>query len=78
MLRLKENVDLKKLKKYGFECEDGVWKYFREIDGIVCYYVVVTMKHHNIQIVVNEPCRIAGTLQCLLYDLIKDGLVEVV
>ena len=73
MLKIKDNVDLKELEKYGFkhlkECktysEDERWGYF-EIDEDGEYkrsIRIVDDIHSNYEL-------------DLLYDLIKDGLVE--
>ena len=77
MLKIKDNVDLKELEKYGFKfCEQGYWRYLREIENIIAWEVYITRTHHYIQIKVYEPCTMAKELQCLLYDLIKADLVE--
>lgn len=77
MLKVKDNVDLKELEKYGFEYhERGFYRYDRTINNILAWTLYITRIHHNIQIIVHEPCTMSKELQCLLYDLIKDGLVE--
>jgi len=77
MLKIKDNVDLKELEKYGFKyCERNFYRYDREIDNIMVWTLYITRTHHNIQIIVHEPCTMAKELQTLLYDLIKDGLAE--
>ena len=77
MLKIKDNVDLKELEKYGFEfCDREFYRYDRTIDGTLAWTLYITKTHHNIQIKVYEPCTMAKELQCLLYDLIKADLVE--
>ena len=77
MLKIKDNVDLKELEKYGFEyCERGFYRYERIINNILAWTLYITRTHHNIQIMVHEPCTMAKELQCLLYDLIKADLIE--
>ena len=77
MLKIKDNVDLKELKKYGFK-ENWYYglSYIRVKDEYPLYAVVITTKHRYIQIRDGEFGNIASSLQDLLYDLIKDGLVE--
>jgi len=78
MLKLKDNVDLKELEKFGFVNENGSYRYERIMSDGLVYVLYLTKNHKYIQIEIIQPCIIAGSLQCLLYDLIKDGLVEVV
>lgn len=72
MLRIKDNVDLKELEKFGFkEFPNG---YFKKVylanaaDNRVCYKVD---KNRLIQIT-----RLDGELDNTLYDLIQAGIVE--
>ena len=77
MLKIKDNVDLKELEKFGFElCDRGFYKYDRTIENITAWTIFITRTHHIVQIIVYEPCTMAKELQCLLYDLIKADLVE--
>lgn len=77
MLKIKDNVDLKELEKFGFKfCERGFYRYDREIKNILVWTLYITKTHHNIQIIVHEPCTMAKELQCLLYELIKADMVE--
>ena len=48
----------------------------REIHEHVVYRVYTTPNHGYIQVEVFEPMKIAGSLQCLIYDLIQAGIVE--
>lgn len=73
-IRLKDDVRIEELEKYGFK--DGVFK--RELDKGLLYTVVITKHHRLIQIRfgnAHQGC-IAGSLQCLLYDMISDGIIE--
>ena len=71
MLKIKDNVDLKELEKYGFEYEQGIiikehgsyYKYATSIDKInrtITPYCA-GFSYYDYEII---------------YDLIKDGLVE--
>ena len=71
-LKLKDGYTEKDLEKYGFI--NGV--ILREKDNQYLYRICVTKNHKYIQIETYSSCFIAGRLQCLLYDLIVDGLVE--
>ena len=76
MIKLKDNVTLEDLKKYGFN-ENGIFS--RVKDDIELYRVVVTKNHKYLQIR-SLNCygyfNIAGSLQDLIFDLIKNDLVE--
>ena len=67
-LKLKDGVKLEELEKFGFK--DGI---FTHRNGL--YMVYVTRNHRYIQMNV-ESSVIAGSLQCLIYDLAISGLVE--
>ena len=83
MLRIKDNVNLKELEKFGFKAKSfdrnnfygAVFERFVEND-ILLYKVVITSNHKYIQIRDGHFGNIAGSLQTLLYDLIQAGLVE--
>lgn len=77
MLKIKDNVDLKELEKYGFEYDErGFYCYTRIIDGVVAWKLYATRNHHYIQAKIYVPCTMAGAMQTIIYDLTKDGLVE--
>lgn len=79
MLKIKDDVDLKELEKFGFTKNSrGNYDYRRYIDGILAYRVYITKNHQYIQIQLYDVNIIAGSLQKLIYDLIKADLVEVV
>lgn len=77
MLKIKDNLDLKELEKYGF-IKNTLGQYIkqRNVHGAYCYTIYITPTHHYIQFKVYGECTIAGSLQNTLYDLIKDGLVD--
>ena len=75
MLKIKDNVDLKELEKFGFTYNDDNGKYKfceRNVDGATYIYVNIW----NRKIVYRQE-RDKDTM-CLtkLYDLIQAGLVE--
>ena len=77
MLKIKDDVDLNELEKFGFKKRyKKCYEYFREIDGHIAYRVYTTLNNAYIQIEIFNPVRIASSLQSLLYDLIQAGLVE--
>lgn len=82
MLKIKDNVDLKELEKYGFTYDEDWYCDFvpyNENDNTGCSYICVTCYN-------KEYYRILGFDQiqpedfekaaCILYDLIQAGLVE--
>ena len=72
MLKIKDNVDLKELEKYGFWQWENVWctntnkKSFTSIDD----FNISLFEYDRI-----ISCDEEADLN-VLYDLIKDGLVE--
>jgi hypothetical protein len=82
MLKIKDNVDLKELEKFGFKAYSFDRNNFygavyeRFLDDKLVYKVVITTNHKYIQIRDGDFANIAGSLQDLLYDLIQAGLVE--
>ena len=76
MLKIKDNIDLKELEKYGFqyvssEYYDYYWKKVylnNDMDDRIIYKI---LDDGEIQIV-----RLDGELDDTLYDLIKANLVE--
>lgn len=77
MLKIKENVDLKELEKFGFEYNRNDNFYSKEIyesdcrlivdaDRIICYdnNSTADMGYHNVELLTE------------LYDLIQAGLVK--
>ena len=77
MLKIKDNVELEELKKFGFkENSTGVYIYERLLEDRLAYRVYVTRTHHYIQIKCYDVSTIAGSLQDLFYDLIKADIVE--
>ena len=75
-LRIKQNVDLKELEKFGFqyvssEYYDYYWKKVylcNDMDDRIIYKI---LEDGEIQII-----RLDGELDDTLYDLIQAGLVE--
>ncbi len=78
MIRIKDNVDLKELKKYGFEYDDrDFYRYDRYIDNNLVWTLYTTKTHHNLQIAIVVPCTLAKELQTLIYKMTKDDLLEI-
>lgn len=76
MLKIRDNVDLKELEKFGFKNINNIFVYERKIDSQTAYIVYITKRHRYIQIKTEEQAFIAGSLQTLIYDLIQAGYVE--
>lgn len=85
-LAVKKNIDLKEFEKYGFEkLEDNYrgHKYsWKEDKGNWFYEIYINRDNYiHIRIECLEGSKyilLASKLQCKLYQLIKDDLVEVV
>ena len=76
MLKIKDDVDLKELEKYGFEYFiNGCGTYGYSLKTSYGFYTIVEKDKENF-------CKIwerripSGINLDLLYDLIKDGIVE--
>jgi len=83
MLKIKDNVDLKELEKYGFKkCEENYrkHKYSWKRDLVNGYYELYVNRNNELHIDIvtnwNYEMIIVGKLQDTLYDLIKADLVE--
>ena len=74
MLKIKDNVDLKELEKYGFDYFDETYSKWEESEGYDIGYSID---------IANRIIRISFStfdmlvkIDSTLYDLIKNGLVE--
>ena len=84
MLKIKDNVDLKELEKYGFKKLENDYrghKYSWKEEKGNWFYELYIAKDNRLSIrVISEEVFsyivFYGKLQTKLYDLIKDGLVE--
>lgn len=79
MLKIKDDVPLEELEKFGFRYNGyyDIWEWNRDDEnGVLMYKVYITKRHHNIQIQIGDVDLIAHRLQELLYDLIQAGLIE--
>ena len=78
MLKIKDNVDLKELEKYGFvKCNFG---YEKEID-MEDYTITIKIEkefEEAIMYIQNDyyDCDYTCLIPSVIYDLIKDDLVE--
>lgn len=77
MLKIKDDVDLKELEKFGFEKSDKAFKhiYNYTILTIIDYQIAI-YKDRHIEISQNAMYKWDNKLQDKLYDLILAGLVE--
>ena len=76
MLKIKNNVDLKELEKYGFQT-NGTTYFIEHENGEITTSLSVDLDDREIWIQNdNYDLDYAGTIPNELYDLIKDGLVE--
>ena len=74
MLKIKDNVDLKELEKYGFR-KNGMLSYTKRVQDVTIMYT--TGKHKELYLFrETESAYIDDKNLDTLYDLIKDGLVE--
>ena len=84
MLKIRDEIDLKELEKYGFvklENDYRGHKYSWKEEKGNWFYELYVAKDNRLSIYVESDSsfnyiRFHGKLQSKLYDLIKDGLVE--
>ena len=77
-LKIKDGVNLEELEKFGFKRRyRNCYEYSREIQKHIVYRVYTTPNHGYIQVEVFEPMIIAGSLQCLIYELVQANLIEI-
>ena len=81
MLKIKDDVDLKELEKYGFYKSGYVWQIDLQVEwlrqkplGIILSSIYVREEDRIIRISQNEDVEIID--MDVLYDLIQAGLVE--
>ena len=72
MLKIKDNVDLKELEKYGFKYNNNMHEY--EIGYIFNGYISIEKNDRLIKPIYDEVMWI--NFEDILYDLIKADLVE--
>lgn len=72
MLKIKDSVDLKELEKYGFEKLKGFSDYHYG-DDISAIYVEMD---RTIIVATYQDYDVKNKILEIIYDLIKDGLVE--
>lgn len=77
-IRLRDGVTAEDLKKYGFTKSASAKfpDFIRQIDGKPLYRVYFTAKHRYMQIYMNESCVISASLQKLIFELARDGIIE--
>ena len=66
MLKIRDNVDLKKLEKFGFKKDKNIY-YYKNVFGVIVLRIFDNRK-------ISNPTDDNGNV--LLYDLIKADLVE--
>lgn len=78
MLKIKDNVDLKELEKYGFKKEPEKAYYYYYINEEMEIFIWITKGYDykpKYIYVENNDYTVIFTELNILYDLIKDGLV---
>ena len=77
-LKIKDNVDLKELEKFGFKEIDYEFKkwYMKVKTNRELARVVIFKDTKEIYMELDEPCYRASNEIEILYDLIQAGLVE--
>lgn len=73
MLKIKDNVDLKELEKYGFKNYSLIGKNYYEIN----YRNMNNIKvNSNTRLIHYNQMSVNNFIPNIIYDLIKDNLVE--
>ena len=87
MLKIKDNVDLKELEKYGFEYQPMFNSKKEEVSGVykiafsyefIRYDYIIDAEYRDIMLMTDNRGVDDDNMRefDILYDLIKDGLVE--
>lgn len=89
MLKIKDNVNLKELEKYGFKakpyCYNGCGSIFEGVDYEYLivgdykgnqYIRIFVDKNHNLSLDIDMEYATYNVQLTILYDLIQAGLVE--
>lgn len=80
MLKIKDNINLKELKKFGFKYDKKTKTYYKKCLGTFNKFIVATEDDEDVcrgQIVFLNESNFQATLYLdVLYDLIEKGLVE--
>ena len=77
MLKIKDNVDLKELEKYGFRMFANHYEKTIKDNGYGEYMVLTVYEVDRvISLTANTDDNVYTENLDILYDLIKDGLVE--
>lgn len=75
MLKIKDNVDLKELEKYGFGKSWAAGDYRFFLDNMATLWVSEATRELSIEVISLFYCEEIYTFD-IIYDLIKNGLVE--
>lgn len=79
MLKIKDDVDLKKLEKFGFEFNNDTGKYYFKViheEGRGATEITVQTWDRKIYVWSNTNYVKDEGLACVIYDLITAGMVE--
>lgn len=77
MLKIKDNVDLKELEKYGFEYQTMIYiKDIRRSNDFLKENKVIYVEEANREISIHKGLFNVDEELDTIYDLIKDNLVE--
>ena len=80
MLKIKDNVDLKELEKYGFKYDDESKVYYKSCKGTFNKFIIPIEEDLDVfkgQIIFHNESNFQTTLYLdTLYELIQDDLVE--
>lgn len=83
MLKIKDNVDLKELEKFGFKIHEWAeqsYYFMKEYCYDYCnVYITINIKTRKLIMEIDDEafsCEVGTILLGVLYDLIQAGLVE--
>lgn len=76
MLKIKDNVDLKELEKFGFNPHVIVGKVLYKFEEIIGFQVVWNIKIDEDRILHFNQLSVYSEIPSVIYDLIKADLVE--
>ena len=76
MLKIKDNVDLKELKKFGFKYYDYTGRYEYKYSGYALIYINSWNREIYLKYLEDTLEQYIHPLDNIIFDLIQAGLVE--
>ena len=76
MLKIKDDVDLNELEKFGFKYNNYTGKYEYKYSGYAYIYINIWNREIYLEYLEDTLGKYIHPLDNVIFDLIQDGLVE--